>query len=250
MSLHGREKVRYIIDSKLKIGKDYPFDLLILFNLFKNPLPWGQIFRNPITKRELEEELRLLRADEIGNIPESKRKEYVAGIQKRFDKGPRGIALGQLKREALSIERIFEDYFLARSAKIADACIEKVNKKLRYVYPVLSKSSVGEGKQTGLAFNFEVTLADFPWRKDAGFHHLYWLNLARTMTKLSPKLVHRCPECKTIFISKQRKKYDSHECRKTFLIRKAVKTGRAKANQQAYRDRKKKKAKRRRTRAK
>jgi hypothetical protein len=231
--------MKITIDPRLKPGKDYPRDLPILIDLFRNPLPWGQILRKSITKRELEEYHQLLRPEEIEKIPKSQRKQYVGKIQEQFDKGPDTIALHELKKEASSIEKVFVDYFFADSQKILHACIERVNRKLEDIHPMLSK---GEGKSRRLIFDFAVTKS-FSWQKGLGLNRIYWVILARIMTELDRALVHRCPECRTIFISKKKNKYDSFKCRKNFLSRKAVETGFAKRRQREYRRRLKKKSK-------
>lgn len=194
---HGIEK--YQIDRKLKEGKDYPSELVHLFAWLNDRRPMLQV-RKVVKGRDIE------------NVE----------------------ALRQYEAELSLIEQAFMGIIFKRSSKTIKNWIKKINAKLLHVHPVLSMSA------GTLSFDHEVNLDSLTnsgsAREDVGQAYLLWALLARGLIDLDPKLVHKCPYCKGIFISRQRKKYHP-PCRVKFWSEKAIKEGLARERQKDYRER-------------
>lgn len=214
----------YQIDKRLKVGRDYPSELLPLLRAF--------------TMREM------------GFT--SNRKEKIRSYQRQISLAEKTFRQYFLHNTKLKIEEDkIEMVRLGKIETITDPkeiqkilkrmkdvdpihlkCIKRVNARLKYFNPQLMFDG-----------NFTYKLEPFylEWKKDNLGEAILWSWLAAMIDSkggLDPELVHECFECKKIFFSRQRKKYHP-ECQSKYFSKKAVREGIAKRRQKDYRERKK-----------
>jgi len=248
---------KYQIDPKLKSEKDYPPEASSLFDLFNS----DPRFAIPIKAQRYNEKL--------SRYAESQYRREIALIKRTFNeffltrarmakvekyRYPRRIDLdrsphenlSRLGREALRTFRQewIKDFGIRKDPdRLVNECLKRVNTKLRYFYPEVHPESRGKEEIQKYSLAFPTRVRDFLKRKDLGAAQPYWMRLAKAIIGLDPRLVHQCPHCKAIFISKQRKKFDTPACRSKFFSEKAVRTGLGRKRQKQYRDRMKKTSK-------
>jgi hypothetical protein len=179
----------YLIDRRLKSGKDYPGDLDFLLHLFNG----GKPLINLNSKR----------------------------------------GTSNFEKNVSLIERTFIDYFLNPSKK--NECIRRVNAKLKLVNPSLQPNGKG-----GYDLERETIWSSNSAKRDrhtGGQVIDCWLRLAKVLSRVDPKLFHRCLECRNYFFSRQRKDYHP-ECKPKFFSEKYKKNGRQKGWEKESRKRK------------
>lgn len=214
----------YQMDPRLKVGRDYPFELSPLVRAFRTR-EMGFIRTN--SKKKIRSYQRQI------SLAEKTFREYflhtVQGITRIESTRPGKTEVieepEEIKKRSKRIKNI---------DPIHINCIRRVNARLKYFTPRL----IGDG---GHAYKLEpFTLWEN--KKDPFGEALLWSWLAATIDSkegLDPELVHECFYCKKIFFSRQRKKYHP-ECQSKYFSEKAVREGIAKKRQKDYRERKKK----------
>jgi len=129
-------------------------------------------------------------------------------------------------------ERTFREFFLKPSPRLQKQCIRRVNVGLQYLHPVLERHPVlGD-----FWIDYQLGPCDSSYYYEHSALGSYSLWLMKIFVGLDPKLVHRCPYCDGIFISRQKRKYHS-PCKHKFLAQEAVRRGLAAKRQREYRGR-------------
>ena len=208
---------KYLIDGKMKAGKDYPPELRILFFIF-------------ITRRHPQV---IIRYKKLNRIFE----KHVALAEKSFLdyflNSPLDVYDKNMKHDKPLWEMTPKEYSRVSLNSIHQRTIKRVNHQLRMFYPRL----LPDGKDGWTLDPFTIESKDDPTRSRE-----IWQYLAQAISGMKRKHVFPCVRCGKIIISKQKKKYHSY-CQAKYFSEKYVKEGIAKRNQKAYRDRKKEKLK-------
>lgn len=189
----------FLIDRRLKPGKDYPEDeLTLLTDLFKRGIDGeGYCFR------------------------------VMAG---------RGLKR-RLQQDIDLIKNTFCDFFLSDESQKINEAIERVNRKLLNVSPMIVRRVTGYRLEP---FNLTSSIVGRRIKTQPSLIGLSgWLTLATVMGNLKRDFVHQCPRCEKIFFSKKIRVYH-RECRSKFLYEKYQDEGRFRKAEKEYRERKKK----------
>lgn len=215
----------YQIDPRLKVGRDYPDDLIRLVKAF---ITHEMMLTSSSRKKTWSLERQILLAEETF-------KEYFLHNTTLPIQEKEIIILKDGKEEVVKDSEEIKK--VLKKMKDIDAihlnCIRRINARLKYFSPQLTSN---------LEHGYKLEPFYLEWKKDNLGEGIVWSWLAATIDSrkgLNPELVHECFYCKKIFFSRQRKKYHP-ECQSKYFSEKAVKEGIAKRRQKDYRERKKK----------
>jgi len=216
------EPPEYLIDSRLKGGRDYPKELEMLIAFFHRKAPFPLVSHHKALLRHF--------------------RRKISSIEKAFKEwfiNPPGEIYKPIKINKPLSEMTQKEYHKVENIFVHKGLINRINRHLKKLNPAL----VPDGLRID---GYKLAYTSIEAKKAGLGESFLWELLAKVIdseTGLDRNLFHQCPFCRKIFISRQRKKYHP-QCRVKYLSENYRESGKAKINLQRFRARQKKKTKR------